>query len=540
MTMGAMVLPRDYSTLKQFAADKCIEAAVLQSERDAERSRADRLEQRVEHLNELIRLLRHQAFGSPSTTLKALQIDLFDSALDLQALLDVQEEKLDEAPEITVASLTKKKPAPKPKIPAHIERHIRYQELAEDERYCPQGHRLDVFGEVEGTEELHYVPEDYYAVKNIRKKYRCPCCEGYLKTAPVALSPIPKSMATPSLLSFIATSKFVYHQPLYRLEKQLWHRHHIVLTRATMADWLIKVGALLQPLVNLLFERLLESPYIHVDETRLQVLKELGRKATTKSYIWVYYAEIEGQRIVVYIYHPNRSADVVKTHLADYNGYIHCDGYKAYECLDPEDVTLVGCWQHVRKYFADVIKGVKVDDSRKGHAITALHFIKDLYAIEAEADNRHYTVEQRLVLRKRFSQSIVDKIRRWLDDLLDASPPNGLLGKAVTYLNNQWDKLIVFLDDGHCRLDNNLDEQQVRPVAQGRRSWLFCDTPKGAMANCNLYTVLQSARLNGLQVESYIEYVLEEIPHIEASGDISRYEKLLPWHCQDVVKKLPE
>ncbi len=533
-----MNLPTDINGLRQIAYDKSIEANVLKDECDAQRNKVSQLEQQIEHLNELVRLLRHQCFGPSSNTLKSLQVDLFDSAAELQALLDAQEEKHDERPDIDIAAHKKKKPSPKPKLPAHIERRICYQELPEESRRCPQGHRLEAFGEVEGTEELHYVPEDLYVVKNVRKKYRCACGCNYLMTAPVALSPIPKSCATPSLLSHISVSKYLYHQPLYRLEKQFWRRHQVALNRAMLADWMMKISGLIQPLVNLLLESLLEYPYIHADETRLQVLKELGRKASTKSYIWVYYCDTGTERIVVYIYSPHRSAQVVKTHLADYSGYIHCDGYKAYECLDQDAVTLVGCWAHVRTYFADVIKGVEGNDVRKGNAIIALRLIKELYGVETYADEHGYNPEQRLRLRKQRSQPIIDKIRRWLLALMDASPPTGLLGKAVTYLHNQWDKLVVFLEDGHLRLDNNLDEQQVRPIALGRRNWLFCDTPNGALANCNIYTVLNCALLNGLQAESYMTYLLEELPKIEASGDVDGYEQLLPWNCSDRVKTI--
>ena len=531
MNSGAIALPQDTELLKVFAYDKCVEAHTLKRERNQQYQIVKQLKQQIEHLNELVCLLRHQQFGPASNTLKALQADLFDNEATLKAMLEEQETRHDEQAEIDIAPHKKKKPRPKPKIPAHIERRTRYQEIPEAKRRCQHdGHLLEEFGEVEGTEELHYVPEEYYVIKNIRKKYICPCCRGNLTTAPVALSPIPKSMATPSLLSFISTSKFIYHQPLHRLEKQFWQRHQIVLSRSTMAQWMIKVGKLIQPLVNILLDSLLESHYIHADETFLQVLKEAGRKATTKSYIWVYYTQVKGKRIVIYIYDPRRSAQVVKTHLADYSGYIHCDGYKAYDCLDQNQVTLVGCWAHARKYLADVIKGVKGQDVRTGHAMTALVLIKELYGVEAQADKLGYLPQQRRQLRLRLSKPIIDKIKKWLSSLMDASPPTGLLGKAVVYLHNQWDKLTVFLEDGNLRLDNNRDEQQVRPIVLGRRNWMFCDTPAGAIANCNIYTLINNALLNGLQAESYMEYIFEELPKIEASGEVSGYEKLLPWN----------
>ena len=529
----------DIEAIRHVALELTGQFSSLEESNISQSRRIERLEQENEYLQERLRILLHQRYGRQSETLKALQIDLFDTTEALEQIAEEQAAKQDLKQDIEVKAHKKKHKVGRPKLPSHLERRIQIETLPDSELTCPNdGHALQPMKLVPGGEKLIHIPEDYYVIQIMRQQYSCPSCHKKVKLAPVPLSPIPKSIATPSLLSSIIHNKFVMFAPLYRQSQDLKRRTGIEISRSAMAKWIIQVSMLIQPLVNLLMDTLLESDYIHADETRAQVLKELGRRASALSWIWVYHTSQNEKPVALYHYHHSRAGYVVKEHLEGYQGYLQCDGYQVYEGISNE-ITLLGCWAHLRRKFADTLKGLDKNDTiRRGHAEEALNMIAQLYKIESECDQQNFSPHQRKLWRQQHSKPILDQFRCWLEDRLHASPVRGHLGKAITYGVNQWEKLIVFLQDGRLRLDNNVDEQRVRPWAQGRRNWLFSDTPAGATANTNLFSLLQTAMLNGLEPKAYIEYVLEETPKIEQSEDVAEYENLLPWNCEDQVKRI--
>ena len=505
--LAADSLPNDPIELKQLIV-------TLQSRHQEQESKyqeqLQNYQQENELLRELVRLLKHKYFAKKSEQLRSDQLGLFNEA---EALVQPAEEK-----KIEIKSYRRGQPKRKP-IPEHLPREEVIIELPADQRQCPQGHELTEIGE-EASEQLDIVPAKLKVIRTIRKKYACKACAGHVRLAPRPVTAIPKSMAGPGLLAFIITSKYVDHLPLYRLEN-VFARSKLEIPRITMARWMIQCGQLLQPLVNLLEEDLISRGYVQGDETRVQVLKEAGKRASSLSYMWVRARE-GPEAIILFDYAPSRSGEVPKKLLAGFKGYLQVDGYEGYNtvCAEP-DVTRVGCWAHVRRKFFEAYKASK---KGQGKAAEALGLIKALYEIEAEA--KEYTVAGRYKLRQQEATPLLAKIRAYLDQYLETVPPQALLGKALHYADKQWSTLIRYIEDGRLSIDNNFVENAIRPFALGRKNWLFSDTVAGAEASAILYSLIETAKANGHEPYDYMRYVLTELPRTETAEEIAA---LLPY-----------
>jgi transposase len=507
-------LPNDLTELKQIIVtlqDKYLEQEnkyLKQENKYLEQ--LDSYEQENAQLRELVRLLKHKYFAKKSEVLHSDQLGLFNEAEELA--------RQENNTPIEIKSYKRGKPKRKP-IPDHLPREEVIIELPAEERHCPEGHALVEIGQEE-SEQLDIIPAKIKVIKTIRKKYACKACEGHVKLAPLPTTALPKSMAGPGLLSFIITSKYVDHLPLYRLEN-VFARSKIEIHRITMARWMIKCGELLQPLVNLLEEDLLDGDYLQCDETRVQVLKEKGKAASSLSYMWVRARE-GPEPIVLFDYAPTRSGDVSKGLLVDFKGYLQVDAYEGYNTVCSEkDVTRLGCWAHVRRKFFEAHKASKKGQGKAAEAIT---LIRALYEIEAKA--KELSDQARYELRQHESKPILAKIRAYLDQHNNAVPPQSLLGRAIGYANKQWPTLIRYIEDSRLKIDNNFVENAIRPFALGRKNWLFSDTVAGAKASAILYSLIETAKANGHEPYGYIRYVLTELPKAQTAEDI---EALLPY-----------
>jgi hypothetical protein len=368
----------------------------------------------------------------------------------------------------------------------------------------------------------------------VRPKYACPDCKTGVHIAPLPPQPIPKSVATPSLLAYVAVSKYADALPLYRQEKML-ERIGVDLSRATLASWMIRAGELVQPLVNLIREELLDSGFVQCDESRFQVLKEPGKTAESLSYIWVQRAVVEDHPLVLYEYDPSRSAEVPKRLFEGYAGLLQTDGYGGYDALGREPgVVHLGCWAHARRKFTDALKGQGKSrkkgakrSAKQSKAEAGLRFIQKLYAIERGA--RELSVPERLEVRQQRSLPVVRELRTWLDQALGSIVPRSLTGKALTYLDGQWEKLVRVFDYGQVPIDTNAVENAIRPFAVGRKNWLFADTVAGAQASANLFSLIETAKANGLEPWGYLQKIFAEIPAAKSLEDI---EALLPRSAQ--------
>ncbi len=477
----------------------------------------DRYKAQVLTLQEQLNLALARRYAASSEKISPDQYRLFDEAeADADASIEVEPQ----ADEVEVPAHTRKKVGRK-KLPDSLPRVDVIHELCGDDLICPHdGATLTEIGAVT-SEQLDIVPAKIQVIRHIRKQYACPCGQ-CIKTAALPKQPIPKSMASPGLLAHITVSKYQDALPLYRQETIL-QRIGVDIPRATLANWMIQVGMLAQPLINLLRDRLLEYDILQMDETPVQVLNEPDKQAQSKSYIWVQRGGPPSQAVVLYDYDPGRGAGVPKRLLEGFNGYLQTDGYEGYNAVVAiNGLSHVGCMAHARRKFSDAVKA-QGRNHKRGKAHQGLVLIQKLYRVEQQA--RQLTADERYARRQQQAQPILGEMRAWLDKALPQVPPTSATGKALNYLHNEWDKLIRYLDDGRLEIDNNAAENAIRPFVLGRKNWLFSASVKGVKASTNLYSLIETAKANGLEPYAYLRQVFTELPKATSLEDI---EALLP------------
>jgi len=501
-------LPDDVDALKSLVANQLARNKQLTTENQ-------RYKAQVLTLTEQLNLALARRYAASSEKLSPDQIRLFDEAeAETQAVAPAEDET------VTVPEHTRRKRGRKP-LPETLPRLEVIHELPDNERICPHdGHPLTEIGAVT-SEQLDIIPAKIQVIRHIRKQYACSC--GHcIKTAALPPQPIPKSLASPGLLAHITVSKYQDALPLYRQEAIL-SRIGVELPRTTLANWMIQAGTLVQPLINLLRDRLLAYDILQMDETPVQVLQEPGKTAQSKSYLWLQRGGPPAQPVVLYDYDPGRGAEVPKRLLAGFTGYLQTDGYDGYNAVVAVNaLTHVGCMAHARRKFDEAVKAQgKKQPAGKAHR--GLSLIRKLYRVEKQA--RTLTPEDRHAHRQRHALPILDELRSWLDGSLPQVPPTSATGKALNYLHNEWDKLIRYLDDGRLEIDNNGAENAIRPFVLGRKNWLFSASVKGVNASANLYSLIETAKANGLEPYAYLRYLFTELPKSETVEGI---EALLP------------
>lgn len=505
-----------------------IRARLLESESTLERKDAF-----IEQLKEALILERNRQFAAASESLRSLQSDLFNEPEQEQALTDATDIASacpEETDAITVPAHQRRRGGRKP-LPADLPRVDVIHDLPADEKICPHDGAALKEINTKVTEQLDIIPMQIQVIRHIRKQYACPCCAGYLKTASRPKQPIEKSQASPGLLAFVAVSKYADGLPLYR-QSTLFSRFDIEMDRTTLSNWMVKCGQLVQPLINRIEDNILSAPYIHVDETTVQVLNEVGKSAQSKSYMWVRSAGLPGKRLILFDYDPSRSRKVPERLLADYHGTIMVDGYEAYESVcRAQSIVRLGCWAHARRPFAEASKAAGKKKVTK--ADYALKQIAKLYQLEKQLVwDRHPHLndneweDYRYSQRQELAAPILTKLKEWLDQMQPGIAPQTALGKALGYLQNQWPRLIRYLEDGCYPIDNNPVENAIRPFAIGRKNWLFSTSVQGAKASANLYGLIETAKANGIEPYAYLKMVFTELPNIVDYDDVDR---LLPF-----------
>jgi len=509
MASAKISLPDDIEALKALLLEK--EALIKQKD------------SQITSLREQLNLALAKRFGPSSEKSDKQQLGLFNEA---EAAVDEDGEESASEPEtLTVPAHARKKPGRKP-LPDYIEREEVLHDLPEAEKVCPHdGTPLERIGE-EVSEQLDVIPAKVRVLRHIRPKYACPCCREGIKTALMPPQPIPKSYASPGLLAHIATAKYVDALPLYRQEDIL-KRAGIELPRATLANWILKLGELVLPLINLLRDSVLEYGIVQMDETTVQVLKEKDKAPSSKSYMWVQRGGPPDKPVLLFDYDPSRSGAVPVRLLEGYSGYLQCDGYEGYGAIGKhEDIALVGCWAHARRKFDEAIKAQgKKGKAKAGRATKGLAYIQKLYRIEKLAGE--CAAEERHRLRQEQAVPLLDEIRAWLDKSLPEVPPQSAVGKALHYLHGQWDKLVRYTEDGRLCIDNNAAERAIRPFVIGRNNWLFSDSVSGAQSSARLYSLILTAKANGHEPYRYLRHVFKELP---AATSVEDFEALLPYN----------
>jgi transposase len=495
----------------------------------------ERSEMENKLLRERIHQLQHQIYGRKSE--KFSLSDGFEQNLlfeEPESSEESENNKSDDEEEITITvpEHKRKKGGRKP-LPEEFPRVEVFHDLSDEEKMCNCGCQKSCIGE-EVSEQLEMQPTQFRVIRHIRYKYACKSCEGVenaegegaVTIAPVPVQLIPKSIATPSLLSYIFVSKFCDALPFYRQEK-LFDRIGFEISRATMCHWAVKVSDKCKDLLELLRRELLSGPLINIDETTLQVLHEPGRRFDSKSYMWVFRGGTPDKPLFVYIYAETRSGDVAANFLGAYQGYVQTDGYSGYDFLDRrEGIIHLACWAHVRRKFKEVVQaGGQFGCNGDGLAREALDKIRQLYRIEREAVVNGLDADELYNERQKRSKPLLDKFKLWLNENAPKAPPKSLLGKAFSYTLSQWHRLIRYVLDGRLQPDNNLVENAVRPFVVGRKNWLFNDQPDGASASATFYSLIETAKANGLEPYKYLCYLFDRLPFAQSTEDL---QKLLP------------
>jgi transposase len=419
-----------------------------------------------------------------------------------QAALELEVEKLPQEPTVkeTITYERKKSGTAlkahsgRTPIPAHIERRTEIVEPTEDIT------GLKKIGE-EVTEVLEYQSPKFYVRRIVRPKYSRPEKQGVI-IAQLPSMPIEKGMAGSSLLSWIIIEKFVYHMPLHRLI-QKFSREGIKIPPATISDWVRQTCHLLELLYEKLIEQVLKQTYLQADETPIPVLDKDKEGATHQGYYWVYHSP--EKKIVLFDYREGRGKIGPIEILKDYKGFLQTDGYAAYETLDTSRITLFHCMAHARRYFEQALDN---DKERSEYALTQM---QKLYAVEKICREEKYTNEQREELRKEKSLPVLTEMKQWLKTNYQHVLPKSLIGKAINYSLQRWDKLSLYATNGRLEIDNNLVENQIRPVAIGRKNYLFAGSHDAARRHAILYSFIATCKLRGIDPQSWLSDVLDRI-----------------------------
>ncbi|HHV12922.1 MAG TPA: IS66 family transposase [Clostridiales bacterium] len=487
------------------------------------------LQNQVSNLTEMILLLRKEKYGpssekTPKNDPIEGQLSLFNEA-ELKADASAVEpiEKDVEGYKRKAGKTTREeliKDLPVREIPCT---------LPGEEQYCDQcGTKLKVLGTQVVREELEYIPAKLRVLRYVQTVYECPECKHtehpFIVKAPTPTSLMNHSLASPSSVANVMYQKYMNSVPLYRQEKD-WEQLGIALSRATMANWIIRCAEdYLRPIVDHLRRELLKRDIIHCDETPVQVLKEEGKKPQTKSYMWLYRTGNDGKTpIILYDYQPSRNGDHAVTFLKDFKGYVHSDGYPGYNKL--ADITRCGCWAHLRRKFVEAVPGRKAQDAPLTNAEIGRDYCDQLFHIEDSL--KKLTPGERFCKRLELEKPILEAFWSWLGSLTVLKGSS--LGKAVTYAQNQKSYMENYLPDGRCSISNNAAENAIRPFTVGRKNWLFADTPKGASSSAAVYSIVETAKANGLNVYTYLEYLLLYMPDTQWQSDPSLLDDLMPW-----------
>ena len=402
--------------------------------------------------------------------------------------------------------------------------------IDESEMVCEKcGSALVRVGEEFVRTEVQFIPARLEVIDHYRETYECRACRKkgtpYMEKAPVPYPPVMHSLASASTLAWLIHQKFELGIPLYRQEKE-WEAMGLSLSRATMSNWLLVIYRdWLRHIVGRLKQELLKQKYLHIDETHVQVLKEPGRKNTSDSYMWVYCSiKDEARPVRFFEYQPGRGGKYPEAFLKDYDGFIHTDAYSGYNGISDGKRCL--CYTHLRRSFADALPKDLKDPAatRPAEAILRLNKIFDI-----ESELAGLSPENRKEERIRREKPLLEAFWSWSEKNAVGVLPKSKLATAFGYALNHRKEFFNYLEDGNCSISNSLAENCIRPFVIGRKNWLFSGSPKGAKASAGIYTLVETAKANGLSPEKYIKHILADMPG-SAFLEFPEYlDEYLPW-----------
>jgi transposase len=514
------------------------QAAVIEEMR-VTLKREKRLTENLQHqLEQLLKRL----YGPRSDRIDMGDLPLFDTKT-IQDLLNLPASIPASVPEEPASVSTDPRPGHgRNPLPAHLKRIEVLHDVEPEDKICGTcGTEKVKIGE-ETSNQLEYVPATIVVLQHVRLTYACPNeCEGEVVTADVPEKPIQKGLPGPGLLAEVAENKYEYHLPLNR-QGEMFHRESIEIARSTMCDWMAFGADIGRPLVKRMIELILKSHVIHTDDTPVPVLDDIKNK-TKKGRLWAYLGD-DAHPYNVYDYTTSRRRDGPEAFLKDYLEFLQADAYRGYDGIySPDGITEVACWAHARRKF------VESQSTALEIAVEAVAFIRRLYDVEdaakieigalslelAASERIRRSAEIRLRLRQRHSVLILKEIKKWLDARVMDTLPKSPIGTAVSYALNNWEALKIYTTDGSLAIDNNAAERAMRPVAIGRKNYLFFGSDRGGETAAILYSLISSAKRHGLNVFEYLRDVFQRFP----STPISRIDDFLPDRWKTLHQPLP-
>lgn len=467
-------------------------------------------EQHIEitYLKQELAQLKRMIFGSKSERFIPDDPGQLSLGLDIEQREDTEQQETEDIA-YTRQKLKKKKKIPvRLPLPSHLHREVIEIEPTEDVTGAKK------IG-VERTEILEYTPGKFYVIAYDRSKYALPEDKGIVIGTLPSL-PIPRGNAGPGLLSHLMISKFQDHLPFYR-QVQMFKRADITIAESTISGWFSATCRLLEPLYDKLIEKVKQSNYLMADETPIPVLTKDKPKSTHKGYHWVYYSPLE--RRVCFDYRKGRGRDGPMKFLDGYRGALQTDGYAAYNGFEKQDgVTLLACLAHARRKFE------KCKDNDPKRANHALKKIQELYDVEHEAREQKFTFEERKELRQERSVPVLTELEKWMKKELIEVLPKSAIGEAIAYTLKLWKRLSRYTEDGRWEIDNNKIENSIRPVALGRKNYMFAGSHEGARNAAMIYSFLGTCKINNVEPNAWLKDVLTRIP----DHSIHKLEELLP------------
>ena len=501
-------------------------------ERDA---RIEKLNIRLENMIQALLHARKKLFGPSTECTKQvegqLSLSIFETSQELAKELAEGQKKITVKPYTRVA----RQPGVREEMLAGLPKEIEEYVIPADETCSVCGGELKVIGKRLIRTEVEFEPAKLKVKQIVQQIAKCTVCgtdkgdnpNCHFQKAAIPTPPLPHSISTPSLVAQVMYQKFALGLPLARQEKD-WYRLGLVLPRNDMANWVIRCSEeWLTPVYNRIHEKLMECQVLHMDETRIQCNKEEGKKASSDSFMWVIRsAACEAVKATYFHYSRTRNGDIAMKLLERFQGYLITDAYAGYEKV--ENITRALCWSHCRRYFIESIpldgRGKEISGSKGAEG---REYINLLFQVEEQI--KSLSPVEKKQKRQDASRPILDAFWTWAEETSTLHTTNELLTKALTYATNQKEYLETFMEDGRLPISNNLCEANIKPFATARRAWLFADTPKGAKANAVLYTLVESARLNELDVYTYLKYLLTEMPNNHHPEHPEIVDNYLPW-----------